>query len=241
MIIECVASTPDRDVTGETVNIDGADISPLKEHRGYLNSDHRNDMAHTVGKVLDAKIIRSLKDCDTPTQMKYWNQLGKSFIWAKGELFEGVGHKEADAIAAIYKFYMQKGEEPPVKISVEGKTLERGPNGELKRTLIKGLALTLSPCNRATRSEVTEITKSVGADLSLVKSENYSTPFFTEVSDDLQKIEKVLHLAETAREMLQGVRNNVAKAENKGFRLQSPALLERLKSFTSALRKKSGT
>lgn len=225
IVIECIASTPDKDVAGETLDIGGADISPLTDNRGYLNSDHRNDFANTVGKVLEAKKIMKAEDCTTPTQIKYWKEVQKPFIWAKGELYDGVGHKEADSIAAIYKFYMAKGEAPPIKISVEGKTLERdGTN--LKRTLIKGLALTLAPCNRKTKSEVTMITKSMGVDVnSLFKSEASSN--FVEVEDS--PIEKLMALAQQAKAMI----SDIKKSESTQTmpELKSPKLLENLKTL----------
>ena len=113
-IIECIASTADRDVTNESLDIEGADISPLLEGRGFVNSDHSPRFEHLVGRVLDAKKIKSLNDCATPAQIKFWNEIKKPFIWTKAELFDGSGHKEADSIASIYKFYQNKNENPHV-------------------------------------------------------------------------------------------------------------------------------
>ena len=225
IVIECIASTPDKDVAGESLDIAGADISPLLEKRGYLNSDHNNDFAHTVGKVIDAKKIMKVEDCTTPTQLKFWQETKKPFIWAKGELYDGVGHKEADAIGSIYKFYMAKNEAPPIKISVEGKTLERDGNN-LKRTLIKGLALTLAPCNRKTRSEVTQITSNVGMN-GLIKSENYVNPTFVEVEDD--PFEKLKALANQAKSMISDIRKS--ESAQTVVQLKSPKLLENLKAL----------
>lgn len=217
-----VASTPDKDVVGESLDIAGADITPLLESRGYLNSDHKNDFTHTVGKVLDAKKIMKAEDATTPNQLKYWNEIKKPFLWAKGELFDGVNHREADAIASVYKHYMNKNENPPIKISVEGKTLERDGH-KLKRTLIKGLAMTLQPANRATRSEVVEITKSIGADLDLVKGEDYQVKPFVEISDS--PLEKINNLINVAKSLL--LRPNPAQTE---ISLESPKLLEQVKA-----------
>ena len=231
-VIECVASTPDKDISGEILDISGADLSAIHERRSFFNSDHRNDFAHTVGVVTDAKKILKADDCETPTQLKFWNEIQKPFIWAKGELYDGNGHKEADAIASIYKFYMAKNEASPIKISVEGKTLERDKN-VLKRTVIKNLAITLMPCNRNTRTEVTNITKSMGFDVStLMKSE--ATPFFVETKEE--PFQKLYQLAVTARELLRDTRKNLVKAENK-IQLKSPDLLARIKQLTSHFKK----
>lgn len=238
-IIECVASTSDKDVVGESLDISGADITPLIEGRGFVNSDHRNDFAHLVGRVQDAKIIKALNDCTTPTQIKYWNELKKPFIWTKAEIWDGHGHKEADSIASIYNFYNTKGEAPPVKVSVEGKTLERGENGVLKRTLIKGIALTVAPCNRATRSEVVQITKSIGVDSdSLFKSEAAEIPTFIEVTE-ADRFQKLMHLAVTARELLRDVvRKSETNKTQRKFSLRSPELFKRVKETTALLRNK---
>lgn len=236
-IIECVASTPDRDVAGETIDIAGADISPLTESRGFVNSDHKNDFAHLVGRVLEAKKILKAEDATTPNQMKYWNDLKKPFIWTKAEIFDGHGHKEADSIASIYNFYQARSEPPPIKVSVEGKTLERGIDGNLKRTLIKGIALTVVPCNRQTRTEVVQVTKSLGWDAdSLVKSDD-AVPSFYEMADD-SPYERVLNFAIKARAMVKELSKALTKTENETeIKLKSPALLERLKTMTASLKK----
>jgi len=235
-VIECIASTDDRDTAGESLDANGADISPLVEGRGFVNSDHRSDFAHLVGKVHEAKIIKSLADCATPAQIKYWNEVKKPFIWTKAEIWDGHGHKEADSIASIYRFYQARGEEAPVKVSVEGKTLERGPNGLLKKTLIKGIALTVAPCNRKTRTEVVQITKSAGVDPDrLMKSDGY-VPSFIEIQEG-DHFQKLYQLAVTARELLRDARVGLGKAEKGSFRPQSRKSLERLKQLTASLKK----
>ncbi len=231
-VIECVASTPDRDVANETLDIEGADITPLLEGRGFVNSDHRNDFAHLVGRVLEAKKISKMEDCKTTSQIRYWQDLRKPFIWAKAEIWDGTGHKEADSIASIYKFYQSRNEEAPIKVSVEGKTLERGEKGHLKRTLIKGIALTVAPCNRKTRTDVVQVTKSLGLDADyLVKNED-TIPSFIEINDD--PLKRINQLANTAKQILADTRQGMTKSE---LKLKSPALLERLKQMTSPLKK----
>lgn len=236
-IIECIASTADRDVTNESLDIEGADITPLLEGRGFVNSDHSPRFEHLVGRVLDAKKIKSLDDCTTPSQIKFWTEIKKPFIWTKAELFDGSGHKEADSIASIYKFYQNKNETPPVKVSVEGKTLERGPNGLLKRTLIKGIALTVHPCNRATKTEVVQITKSLGTEY-MMKSETAVIPSFIEMADD--SADRLYKLTLVARQLLAQA-SSLAKTEQEQkavnrLELKSPALLEKLKAMMRTLK-----
>jgi len=234
-VIECVASTSDRDITNEVLDLDGADISPLLEGRGFVNADHRQGFDSLLGRVMEAKKITKMEDCTTPTQIKYWQELQRPFLWTKAELWDGVGHKEADSVASIYKFYSAKNEAPPIKVSVEGKTIQRGPDGKLSKTQIRGIALTIAPCNRNTRTEVTAINKSVGADDSLIKSEDYEVPFFREQS--VEPLQKIYQLAVTARELLREARISLSKADSGIVLLKSPVLLERLKLMISDYKK----
>lgn len=209
-IIEGVASTLSRDVQKEILDLEGADITALEENRGFVNSDHKGDFTHLCGRVLEAKKIQSLDQCATPYQMKAWDKHRKPFLYTKLELWDGHGHKEADSIASIYNFYKDKNEEPPIKLSVEGKTLERAPNGVLKRTLIRGIALTVHPANRETRTEVTGLVKTAGGPDDLVKNEDSDVPVFVEqqLQDPLVKL---YSLAITARDLLKqasGVNTN---------------------------------
>jgi hypothetical protein len=229
-IIEGVASTSTRDVQGESLDIDGADITPLLEGRGFANSDHSGRFEHLVGRVLSAKKVKSLEDCETPAQVKYFMDLKRPFIWTKIELWDGHGHKEADAIGSIYNFYRDKGEVPPIKLSVEGKTLERAQNGVLKRTLIRGVALTVAPANRQTRTDVVGLVKNAGANLELVKSEDASVPDFIEMKNS-EPLERLYDLAVTAKELIKSL-NAVREEKTSEKRLATcQAELERLRKL----------
>lgn len=222
-VIEGVATTMDRDVQGETLDLDGADISALESGSGYANSDHSGRFEHLVGRITKAKKIKALADCETPSQIKYYSDLKKPFLWAEMELWDGHGHKEADAIGSIYKYYQSKGEEPPIKLSVEGKTLERGKGGLLKRTVIKGIALTVHPANKSTRTEVVRMLKSAGANEDMCKSEDFVPPVFIE-RHSYSAMERILELSTAVRDLIKS-----AATSEKGMpRLKSVALLERL-------------
>lgn len=229
-IIEGVASTEKRDQQGEVLDINGADISTLEEGRGFVNSDHSGRFEHLVGRVLQARKIHGLEDCETPTQVKYYQNLKKPFLWTKLELWDGHGHKEADAIGSIYKFYQDKGEEAPIKLSVEGKTLERGKDGVLKRTMIKGVAITVHPANRATRTDVVGIVKSMGAHEALVKSETDTVPGFIEQQSP-SPAERLYDLAVNARELLKGLKGSREGNDSQTRLANCQAQLERIKNL----------
>jgi hypothetical protein len=198
LIIDGCAATEDRDSQDEVLEIDGADISPLKSGAAFVNSDHRSGFQNLIGRVIDAKKISKVEDCELPSQTRIWNEKRKPFIWARMELFDGHGHKEADSLASLYRFYMSKGQEPPIKISVEGKKnhVDRF-TGRLKKTTIKGLAITVVPANKQTCTEVVGIMKNAGASDNtvdaLVKSEGGVIPSFIETNE---------HPLETIRQMM---------------------------------------
>ena len=204
LVIESINTTEDRDNVGESLDINGADISHLKN--GFLNEDHARGFNSLLGRVIDAKKIHKESDCETPYQHKQWQKLKRPFIWTKSELWDGFGHEKADAVAAIYRYYQDRGLEPPIKTSVEGKVLER--NGKrLTRTLVKGIALTVVPCNPHTHTEVVDVLKSQHASeetiQQLVKSDNTGL-IFREVSD--ASIERIHALANLALEMIRAAK-----------------------------------
>lgn len=231
-IIEGIASTQARDSQGETLDLDGADISALLDGRGFVNSDHSGRFEHLVGRIIDAKKIYSITDCETPTQVKYMTAAQRPFLWTKMELWDGHGHKEADAIGSIYNFFRTKGEEPPVKLSVEGKTIERGKNGVLKRTEIRGVAITVHPANRTTKTDVVGIVKSLGASESLVKSETDIVPIFIEQKGQ-ESLERILDLVMTARELIKSARAIKLNEGGDQEQLRCKTLLERFKNLKS--------
>lgn len=228
-IIEGVASTEARDSQGESLDLNGADISILLEGRGFVNSDHSNRFEHLVGRVLDAKKIQNMEDCETAQQMRYMSEMKKPFLWTKLELWDGHGHKEADAISSIYNYYKDRNEEAPIKLSVEGKTLERGKGGLLKRTVIKGVALTVHPANKTTKTDVVGLVKSVGAPESLVKSEDDIVPLFIEEKDQ-GPVERIFDLAVTARQLIRQAKS-LQKNESSRRPLKCQKSLERFKEI----------
>lgn len=232
-VIEGIASTEARDSQGESLDLNGADISALLEGRGFVNSDHSNRFEHLVGRVLNAKKIYKMEDCETSQQIKYFSDEKKPFLWTQLELWDGHGHKEADAISSIYNYYRDQNKEAPIKLSVEGKTLERGKGGLLKRTVIKGIALTVHPANKTTKTQVVGIVKSTGAPESLVKSEDYLVPLFIEEKDQ-GAVGRIFDLALTARQLIRQAKT-LKKSESSKRPLKCQKSLERFKEMKAAI------
>src|ERR1017187_1353312 len=87
------SESPDR--AGEIVKIDGVDLSAVHEHRALVNSEHQQDFAKTVGRILSAKKIFSEKDCVDKFEKDSYNSVGKvPLIVGSIELFDDEEHSE---------------------------------------------------------------------------------------------------------------------------------------------------
>lgn len=136
--IKGIASTPDEDLQGETVDQEGLDISLLKAGRGLFNFDHQKGPENVLGQIEDAEFIE--KD-------------GKRCLQVEGYLF-----KHQDRSKAMYNILksLKKGSVPRVQMSIEGKILQRDfvNNRAIKKARIDKVALTLDPVNPYTYAEL---------------------------------------------------------------------------------------
>lgn len=159
MIIDGVFASQAIDSSGEILDIDGCDISTLARD-GVLNYEHKegdkktaeggNNGEEIVGRILYAKKIFSISDCDTDREEKYWEQVKVPFIYGMCRLYDGAGHSGAQALAAQIRDHHANGEPLLVRYSIEGSTLDRDkdqPN-RLTVSVARRVAATLKPCNR---------------------------------------------------------------------------------------------
>ena len=68
MIIDGVAASSAIDSSGETIDIEGMDLSDCHEGKCYLNFEHKSQSEDLCGLVIFAKKIFSKKDCDDKRQ-----------------------------------------------------------------------------------------------------------------------------------------------------------------------------
>lgn len=162
MIIDGVASTPDIDSSGEVLDLEGANIDTLEEGKGLLNYEHKgpggdeeNYGQEVVGKILTACKIFKASDCQNERHKFYWEALKRPFLYIVGRLFDGAGHPGAIALAASIRDAIANNEDVVLSYSVEGSTLDAKDN-VLKKTVIKRVALTYSPCLKSTRLGLVE-------------------------------------------------------------------------------------
>jgi len=143
--IQGIASTPDEDLQGESVDQSGLDITPLKAGRGLFNVDHQKGPENIIGQIEDGEFV---------------NQDGKKCLMVKGYLFK---HQErAKAFYNILKS-LKKGNGNRVHLSIEGKIIQRDMSNtkHIKKARIEKVALTLDPVNPYTYAD---LVKSLNAD-----------------------------------------------------------------------------
>jgi hypothetical protein len=163
MIVDGVFASQAIDSSGEILDIDGCDISTLAKD-GVANYEHKegdkkiseggNNGEEIVGRIIYAKKIFSVSDCDTDREEKYWDAVKVPFIYGMVRLYDGAGHSGAQALAAQIRDHHANEEPTLVRYSIEGSTLERDkaqPN-RLLCSVARRVAMTLKPCNRTCAS-----------------------------------------------------------------------------------------
>lgn len=180
--IDMCAGSELKDTQGETLSVEGADITDLLEGRGRLNDNHGKGFFNSIGRITEAKKIFKAEDCDNERHKYYWEKIKAPYIYAAGELFNDEDHPNAKAAAAILRNIHREDAPLSMKASVEGGVLSRGitDSSRLARTKIHSVALTFTPANNATLVEPLSIDKS---------DSNWEA--------DKQLIKSVMHLAET--------------------------------------------
>jgi len=210
LTIDLLAGAQVKDIQGEILDIEGADISELEAGRGLFNDNHSMGYINTIGRVTAAKKIFKEEDCEDDRHRYYWNKVRSPFIYARGVLFDDDDHPNARAAAAIIRNIHRDDCPLKVKASVEGGVLARGISDPsiLKRTKITKIALTFTPANQVTLVEPLNLDKSSAnwdRDQALIKSVEHlaksNVPTFKQiarrtsaeiVADNMTKINSII-------------------------------------------------
>ena len=210
IIVAAVLSAQTPDTTGEILDIKNADISSIEG--APINTEHVNPedidkdesgseingFNTIIGRVLRVKKIFSEKDCDNELELKAWKDLEVPLLFGYLKFFDGENaHDNAKAAASLVKLSHQSGEPHMMGFSVEGSILSRDGN-VLKETVIKRIAATLKPANKAARiigvideSDKDKIKKSEQAQNEEVLKKTYKGPSYM-LNDKLYNIETAL-------------------------------------------------
>lgn len=185
LILEGVFGSEVPDTSGEILDIAGADISELKSGKALVNTehispkdiekadtpDHAKGFSSIIGRVLDAKKIFSKEDCANERELKAWSKIQRPIIYGKLEIWDGpVAHDNAKAAASIARMLNRSDAPFRLGLSVEGSTLKRDGN-ILKKTVIRGMAATIKPCNRTATMDIVEDHSAPGAPKPMAKHE----------------------------------------------------------------------
>lgn len=250
LIVEGVLTAQVPDTAGEVLDVKGAHIEDLQTGRAPVNTEHinpddikkdgdQNGFQSIVGRVVNAKKIMDEDDCETPDELKAYKHLNVPLIWGKIEIFDGdKAHDNARAAASIIRNYDDAGVKHLIGYSVEGNTLKRDGN-VLKETVIKRIALTAKPANKAaviqvvkdqpqsTAASIAKSASSTGGFEPLFKSENFMSHMHVVENDfglskALFKLKKALSAGNT----------NVAPGSlTGGAALQTESQLSKLKKL----------
>lgn len=148
-----VAQCPDN--VGETILLDGLDISKLKA----ITDEHGDDSAFRhIGVIKKAKKIYSPEECEDDKQKRCWNSAKVPFLYVEGELADAEDHPNAQSAAALIKFASRPEIDLNIGFSVDGGIAERRDqtgniteDKEAGKVLAKTVAISMSfttkPCN----------------------------------------------------------------------------------------------
>ena len=189
--IEGIAAAETIDSSGEVLEMRGLDTSSL-EKDGILNWEHSaKEPSQIVGKILKSKKIFGEKDCETESQLRYWNRIKVPFLWIVGELFDDVGHNGAQDVAAMARYDQRmrqkgllgkNGVKPLVNFSVEGSKINK-EGANIKSSIARKISVTIHACNKVCEAELYVEPKKVAA--------KKLVPFMKSEADEFHPLDKV--------------------------------------------------
>src|ERR1035437_2717033 len=114
-----IAASAAVDSSGESIDINGLDISSLVG--AVINWEHRSgEPAAYVGKIIKAKKIHSAEDCANEIELKYWNKCQISFLYCAARLNDDF-QPSAKEVAGIFAADAADPSLPPsLGFSIEG-------------------------------------------------------------------------------------------------------------------------
>jgi hypothetical protein len=159
-IIDGIAASEHLDSSGESLSIEGMDISSLGGPDSILNWEHgsKEKPSQVVGKVTFARKIMKEKDARNKREAYFWNKIKKPFVYIKAELFDGLGHSGAQDVAAMLKYKNKdKGEDSRLVVgfSIEGGKIEK-KGMQVTKSIARDVAITVKPCNKVCDAELIE-------------------------------------------------------------------------------------
>lgn len=187
-IIDGIAASEHLDSSGESLSIEGMDISSLGGPDSILNWEHgsKDRPSQVVGKVTFAKKLLKAADAKTKREKYFWNKVKKPMVYIKAELFDGIGHSGAQDVAAMLKYKNKdKGEDSRLVVgfSIEGGKMEK-KGMVVTKSIARDVAITVKPCNKICDAELIEGDVDEGF---LYKNQNFECEIFKNTEIQLNK------------------------------------------------------
>ena len=159
-ILDGIAASEHLDSSGESLSIEGMDISSLGGPDSILNWEHgsKDRPSQVVGKVTFARKIMKKSDAKNKREAYFWNKIKKPFVYIKAELFDGLGHSGAQDVAAMLKYKNKdkgKNSRLVVGFSIEGGKIEK-KGMQVTKSIARDVAITVKPCNKVCDAELIE-------------------------------------------------------------------------------------
>ena len=153
--IHGIAASEHLDSSGERIEVSGIDISSLTKD-GVFNYEHDSKTpASIVGKIHEAKKILKRSDCDNKHQEHFWDKIKIPYVYVAGELFDGVGHQQAQEVAAMLRYdsgIKKSDTKKLINFSIEGSKLDK--KGQIiKKCVARKVSITITPCNKVCEAE----------------------------------------------------------------------------------------
>ena len=126
LTIDMCAGSELKDTQGETLSVEGADISELEAGRGRFNDNHGKGFFNSLGRVTSAKKIFKAEDCENERHTYYWDKIKAPYIYVAGQLYNDEDHSNAKAAAAILRNIHREDAPLAMKASVEGGVYHEG-------------------------------------------------------------------------------------------------------------------
>ncbi len=153
--IDGIAASEHLDSSGERIEVSGIDISSLTRD-GVMNYEHKSDQpASIVGKIYEAKKILKRSDCENERHEYFWDKIKMPYVYVAGELFDGVGHQQAQEVAAMLRYdsgIKKSDTKKLINFSIEGSKLDK--KGQvIKKCVARKVSVTITPCNKVCEAE----------------------------------------------------------------------------------------
>ena len=160
MLLCGAAATETVDSSGEICRIDGMDISTLENGDGLANYEHlgasdgKTVGGEIVGKIVYAKKIFKLSECDSEEEKFFFHQCrNKPYLFIIVRLADGAGHPGAINLAAHIRDHVAHNEPIMLRWSIEGSTIKKEGN-VIEESIARKVALTFTPCNKTATSSL---------------------------------------------------------------------------------------